>query len=186
MLAAAVTGAADYTDTDGKRPDPRHPHATLMVIGAAGAARLPRISRAGEPTDRTVPVALSILGFLIVTAGAFVGGDVVYVFGNMVSRHAYRGAGTKWIRLDVGEVADLATLPEATPTKAKAGINDLVLVRVGDTIQALHAVCSHAGGPLAQGHLRRWLHRMPLARLALPDERRARPPRTGPLRPAGV
>ncbi len=43
------------------------------------------------------------------------------------------------------------TLPEATPTKAKAGINDLVLVRIGETVHALHAVCAHAGGPLAQG-----------------------------------
>ena len=85
------------------------------------------------------------------TAGAYVGGDVVYIFGNMVSRHAFRGAGTKWIKLDTGDVTDLATLPEATPTKAKAGINDLVLVRVADSIHALHAVCSHAGGPLAQG-----------------------------------
>ena len=79
------------------------------------------------------------------------GGDVVYIFGNMVSRHAFRGAGTKWIKLDTGDVTDLATLPEATPTKAKAGINDLVLVRVADTIHAMHAVCAHAGGPLAQG-----------------------------------
>ena len=69
----------------------------------------------------------------------------------MVSRHAFRGAGTKWIRLDTGDVTDLATLPEATPTKAKAGINDLVLVRIADTIHALHAACAHAGGPLAQG-----------------------------------
>jgi nitrite reductase/ring-hydroxylating ferredoxin subunit len=98
-----------------------------------------------------VPIALGIVGFLIVIAGAYVGGDVVYVFGNMVSRHAFRGAGTKWVKLDVGDVADLQTIPEATPTKAKAGVNDLVLVRLGDTIHALHAVCAHAGGPLAQG-----------------------------------
>jgi nitrite reductase/ring-hydroxylating ferredoxin subunit len=98
-----------------------------------------------------VPIALSIIGFLIVTGGAFAGGDVVYVFGNMVSRHAFRGAGAKWIALDTGDVRDLSTLPEATPTKAKAGINDLVLVRVADTIYALHAACAHAGGPLPQG-----------------------------------
>jgi nitrite reductase/ring-hydroxylating ferredoxin subunit/uncharacterized membrane protein len=150
MLAAAVTGAADYTDTDGTARTRATLHATLMVT--ALAVLLVSLGlRAGGATDRTIPVALSIIGFLIVTAGAFVGGDVVYVFGNMVSRHAYRGAGAKWIRLDVGDVGDLATLPEATPTKAKAGINDLVLVRVGDTIHAVHAVCSHAGGPLAQG-----------------------------------
>ena len=78
-------------------------------------------------------------------------GDVVYLLGNMVDRHAFRGAGTKWVRLDVGDVTDLTTLPEATPTKANAGVNDLVLVRIGDTVNALHAVCAHAGGPLPQG-----------------------------------
>ena len=75
----------------------------------------------------------------------------MYVFGNMVSRHAFRGAGSKWMRLDTGDVPDLATLPEATPTKAKAGVNDLVMVRMGDTFHAMHAVCAHAGGPLTQG-----------------------------------
>ena len=50
-------------------------------------------------------------------------------------------------------MTDLATLPEATPTKMKAGINDLVVVRIGDTVHALHNVCAHAGGPLAEGTL---------------------------------
>ena len=150
MLAAAVTGAADYSDTDGTALVRATLHATLMVI----ALLLLLISlalRATGTTDRTIPTALSIIGLVSVTAGAYVGGDVVYVFGNMVSRHAFRGAGTKWIRLETGEITDLATLPEATPTKAKAGVNELVLVRIANTVHALHATCSHAGGPLAQG-----------------------------------
>ena len=61
----------------------------------------------------------------------------------------------------------------------RAGINDLVVVRLGDTVHALHAVCAHAGGPLDRGHDRRRLRRVPVARLALPAERRARPP--GPV-----
>jgi nitrite reductase/ring-hydroxylating ferredoxin subunit/uncharacterized membrane protein len=150
MLAAAVTGAADYTDTDGTARARATLHSTLMVV-ALLLLLISLVIRAGAPADRTVPIALSLIGFLIVTAGAYVGGDVVYVFGNMVSRHAFRGAGTKWIKLDTGDVTDLGTLPEATPTKAKAGINDVVLVRVADSIHVLHAVCAHAGGPLAQG-----------------------------------
>jgi nitrite reductase/ring-hydroxylating ferredoxin subunit/uncharacterized membrane protein len=150
MLAAAVTGAADYADTDGTARIRATTHSTLMVV-ALLLLVVSLVLRAGAPADRTVPVALSVVGFLLATAGAYIGGDVVYIFGNMVSRHAFRGAGTKWIKLDTGDVADLGTLPEATPTKAKAGINDLVLVRVADTIHVMHAVCSHAGGPLAQG-----------------------------------
>ena len=150
MLGAAVTGASDYVDTDGTARNRATVHSTLMVV-ALVILVISLALRATSPADRTVPIALSIIGFLIVTAGAYVGGDVVYVFGNMVSRHAFRGAGTKWIKLDAGTVTDLTTLPEASPTKARAGINDLVLVRVAGTVYALHAVCAHAGGPLPEG-----------------------------------
>lgn len=150
MLLSALSGLADYADTDGTPRTRATLHSTLMVV-ALLLLIVSAVLRAGAPADRTVPIALSIVGFLLVTAGAFVGGDVAYVFGNMVSRHAFRGAGTKWIRLDTGDVTDLAGLPEATPTKMRAGINDLVVVRLGDTVHALHAACAHAGGPLAEG-----------------------------------
>ena len=152
MVAAAVTGLADYSDTSGTALTRATLHATLMVI-ALVLLVVSAVMRTGAPLDRTIPIALSIIGFLIVTAGAFVGGDVVYVAGNVVSRHAFRGAGTKWIRLETGDVGDLAALPEATPTKMKAGINDLVAVRIGATIHAMHNVCAHAGGPLDQGQV---------------------------------
>jgi len=151
MLGAALTGAADYTDTDETARVRATLHATLMVIALLLLLMSLVLRAAGGDSDRSIAVAISFLGFLIVTAGAYVGGDVVYIFGNMVSRHAFRGSGTKWVQLDTGGVTDLATLPEATPTKMKAGINDLVLVRVGDSVKALHAVCAHAGGPLAEG-----------------------------------
>lgn len=150
MLAAATTGAADYVDTDGTARVRATTHATLMVVALLLVVASLGL-RAGGSSDRTVPAALSLIGFVTVVAGAYIGGDVVYLLGNMVSRHAFRGAGTKWIRLDTGAVTDLMTLPEATPTKAKAGINDLVLVRIAETVYVLHAVCAHAGGPLAEG-----------------------------------
>ncbi len=150
MLAAAVTGAADYTDTDGTARVRATTHSTLMVV-ALLVLLVSLGLRAGSPTDRTIPIGLGIVGFLIVVGGAYIGGDVVYLLGNMVSRHAWRGPGSKWVRLDTGDLADLGALPEATPAKAKAGINDIVLVRVADTVFALHAVCAHAGGPLANG-----------------------------------
>ena len=150
MLLSALSGLADYADTDGTALTRATLHSTLMVV-ALVLLVISALIRAGGPTDRTLPVALSMVGFLLVTAGAFVGGDVVFVLGNMVSRHAFRGAGTKWIRLDTGDITDLASLPEATPKKMRAGINDLVVVRIGDTVHALHAVCAHAGGPLDEG-----------------------------------
>ncbi len=152
MVLAALSGAADYVDTRGTALTRATLHSTLMVV-ALVVLIVSAVMRSGAPVDRTLPIVLSIIGFLLVTAGAFVGGDVVFVFGNMVSRHAFRGAGTKWVALDTGSVTDLATLPEATPTKMRAGINDLMVVRIGTTIHAMHNVCAHAGGPLAEGDL---------------------------------
>lgn len=150
MLAAALSGVADYVDTDGTARVRATVHSTLMVAALLVLA-ISLILRAGGPAERTLPIAFSIVGFLIMTAGAFVGGEVVFGLGNMVSRHAFRGPGTKWIRLDAGDLTDLDDLPAGTPTKARAGINDLVLVRSGATVHALHDVCAHAGGPLSQG-----------------------------------
>ncbi|MFL5687047.1 MAG: Rieske 2Fe-2S domain-containing protein [Chloroflexota bacterium] len=152
MVAAALSGLADYSETDGVARTRATLHGTLMTV-ALVVLIVSAVTRAGAPTDRTLPIVLSVIGFLIVTAGAFVGGDVVYVAGNMVSRHAFRGAGTKWIRLDTGTLADLGLLPEATPTKMRAGSNELVVVRVGDTVHAMHDVCAHAGGPLHEGRV---------------------------------
>jgi nitrite reductase/ring-hydroxylating ferredoxin subunit len=152
MVLSAVSGLADYAVTDGTARTRATLHGTLMVIGLV-VLIASAVLRSGAPADRTIPVALGIAGLLVVTAGAFVGGDVVFLLGNMVSRHAFRGPGTKWVRLDTGELTDLAALPEATPTKMRAGINDLVVVRRGEAVHALHAVCAHAGGPLDQGSI---------------------------------
>jgi nitrite reductase/ring-hydroxylating ferredoxin subunit/uncharacterized membrane protein len=149
MLVSALAGAADYSDTDGTARTRATVHATLMVVALVVYAVSLWI-RLGSPEARTLPIVLSVAGYLLLTAGAFVGGDVAYVLGNMVNRHAFRGAGTKWVALDLGGAADI---PEGQLFKAKAGANSLVLVRTGETILALHETCAHAGGPLAEGKL---------------------------------
>ena len=151
MLVAALSGAVDYIDTDGTARARATVHSTLMVV-ALVVLLISLFLRTGDPADRTIPVVLSILGFLIVTAGAYVGGDVVYQLGNMVSRHAWRGRGVKWIPLDFGDI-DPAALEEAKPVKVRAGINDLAVVRIGPALYAMNAVCAHAGGPLAEGEV---------------------------------
>jgi nitrite reductase/ring-hydroxylating ferredoxin subunit/uncharacterized membrane protein len=147
MAAAAVVGFADYSDTDGVARTRATLHATIMIL-ALVVYLASLVIRAGGPLDRTVPVALSWIGFLILSSGAFVGGDVVFVFGNMVNRHAWRGGGPKWITLEPEGGDEIA---EGKPIKAKLGINNLVLIRQGETILALHEQCAHAGGPLSQG-----------------------------------
>ena len=150
MLAAALAGFADYADTDGRARDRATLHSTIMIIGLLVYV-VSFVLRTGRGDVPPLAVATSILGFLILAAGAYVGGDVVYMLGNMVSRHAFRGAGAKWIALEPAEVGENGQIPEGRPIKAKLGINQLVLVRQGETILALHDTCAHAGGPLNEG-----------------------------------
>jgi nitrite reductase/ring-hydroxylating ferredoxin subunit len=149
MVAAALTGAADYTDTDGTALLRATVHSILMVV-ALVLYLVSLALRAGAPADRTLPVTLSIVAYLVMTAGAYVGGDVVYALGNMVDRHAFGGRGTKWQPLDLG---GLKEVPQGKPIKAKAGANNILLVREGETIHAMHETCSHAGGPLSEGKI---------------------------------
>jgi nitrite reductase/ring-hydroxylating ferredoxin subunit len=147
MLAAAGAGLADYTDTDGTARMRATVHATVMTTALvlyliSGALRL------GSPADRTLPIAVGIIAALLVTVGAWIGGDVVYGLGNMVDRHAWRfWAKPKWQPLDVTEI------PEGKLVKAKAGAQALVLVRQGEHVMAIHDVCAHAGGILSDGEL---------------------------------
>jgi nitrite reductase/ring-hydroxylating ferredoxin subunit len=120
----------------------------LAVLAYLGSIAL----RAADPSDRTAGIALSVVGAIVLTAGAYAGGHVVFALGNMVDRHAWRGAGTKWLALEFP--AELGgELPEGTLVKAKLGINQLVLVRTGEAVLALHDQCAHAGGPLSGGTL---------------------------------
>jgi nitrite reductase/ring-hydroxylating ferredoxin subunit/uncharacterized membrane protein len=157
MLGAALAGFADYADTDGRARERATLHSTLMVVALVGyiVALWLRLGPGFEPLEPAPAAAvwLSVASFLVLSAGAYVGGDVVYVVGNMVSRHAWRGAGVKWLALEPAETDADGSIPEGRPIKAKLGINQLVLVREGDRILALHDVCAHAGGPLNEGRL---------------------------------
>jgi len=153
MLGAALAGFADYADTDGKARERATLHSTLMIV-ALVVYLISLAIRLGSGSVASTPaIWLSVLAFLVLAAGAYVGGDVVYVLGNMVSRHAFRGAGTKWIALEPAEADAAGEIPEGKLVKAKLGINQLVLVRQGEQILALHDTCAHAGGPLNEGRL---------------------------------
>lgn len=150
MLAAAAAGFADYSDTDGLARDRATLHSTLMLVTLVLYLVSLALRLAGDQAG-VAGIWLSIIGFLVLSAGAFVGGDVVYVTGNMVNRHAFRGAGTKWVELVPAQVGDDGSIPEGKLVKARLGINTLVLIREGDEILALHDTCAHAGGPLSEG-----------------------------------
>lgn len=145
LILAAVAGFVDLDETDGKARQYGGVHASLMLVATAFYifSLAVRFGYApGTPFHATLTAAL---GYVFIVMGAYVGADLVFALGNMVDRHAWRSGGTTWAALDVAEV------PERQPTKAKAGAQTLVLVRVGEQISALHDVCAHAGCSLSEG-----------------------------------
>jgi nitrite reductase/ring-hydroxylating ferredoxin subunit/uncharacterized membrane protein len=147
MVASAVTGSADYAEVDGNPRYRATVHLVIMIVTLVLYV-VSLVIRNGQPADRLVPILIAVVAYLLLSLGAAIGGDLVYLVGTHVNRHAWRGAGTKWIALDLGGLADI---PEGGPTKLKAGVNELAVVRNGDRILAVHAQCAHAGGPLAEG-----------------------------------
>jgi nitrite reductase/ring-hydroxylating ferredoxin subunit/uncharacterized membrane protein len=146
MLLSALSGLADYSDTDGLARQRATVHATIMFLALVAAA-VSLWLRVGHSSVELVPAVLSAGGFGLLLLGAFVGGDVVYALGNMVDRHAFRARSSRWTALDV------EAIPEGKPTKARAGAQTLVIVREGERVFALHDVCSHAGCSLSTGKL---------------------------------
>lgn len=146
MLGAALSGSADYADTDGRARMVTTVHAVVMVVALIVllAALLLRVAAA----DRALAVILDFAGFGILALGAVIGGDAVFRYGVQVDRHAFGPSGSAdWKPLDVAEV------PEGEPVGAKLGSEPLLLVRAGDTIHALSGRCAHANAPLAKGTL---------------------------------
>jgi nitrite reductase/ring-hydroxylating ferredoxin subunit/uncharacterized membrane protein len=149
MVVSAVTGAADYAEVDGTARNRATVHSAVMVVSLVLYV-ISLVIRSGSPADRLAPVVIALVAYLLLALGGAIGGDLVYLIGTHVNRHAWRGAGAKWIKLELGDLTDI---PEGGPTKLKAGINELAVVREGDRILAVHAQCAHAGGPLAEGPL---------------------------------
>ena len=144
MLAVAASGSADFADTHGRPRMVSTVHAMTMVVALLVLVASLVLRAAGED-GRGLGVILGFAGYLVLVAGAYVGGEVVFALGNQVNRHAWSSAPGSWQRLDVDDI------PEGQPVVADAGSQPIVLVRDGGTIRALHALCAHAGGPLADG-----------------------------------
>ena len=150
MVAAAVTGLADYAEVDGNARSRATVHGTLMVITLV-LYLVTLGMRAGSPADRLVPIAIALVAYL--DPRALLGDRRRPRLPGRDARGPPRLAG------DGHEVDRPRSrrrspdIPEGGPTKLRLGINELAVVRNGEQILAVHAQCAHAGGPLAEGSI---------------------------------
>jgi nitrite reductase/ring-hydroxylating ferredoxin subunit/uncharacterized membrane protein len=143
----ALAGLADWQYTDGRDRRVGLAHALTNTTASLlmGGSLLLRLRRR-RSSGRSTACGLSTLGYLVLVAGAHLGGDLAYRFAVGVNRQAWAPPVDEFT-----PVLDSAALPENQPTRVEVGEQAIVLVRQGEQVYALGERCSHLGGPLAEG-----------------------------------
>lgn len=142
-LGAAVAGLTDWSDTDSQPRRVGLAHALINI----GATSLFASSLAMRRPNRTVAIMLGFAGYGVMSAGAFLGGHLVFA-----ERIGVNHAARKLTDEFVAVLAD-ADLQDGELCRAQASEVPIVLARHAGTIYALLETCAHLGGPLSQGTL---------------------------------
>lgn len=144
-LPTALAGLSDWADTYGGEQRLGAAHAA----GNLGATALYFLSwRARRKGKRGRGLMLSFLGAGAATAGAYLGGHLVYRKGIGADRNAWKEGPGDWT--DVAAETDVA---QGRPVSVDAGDDTIMLYRRGPAILAISDVCGHAGGPLHEGNV---------------------------------
>jgi nitrite reductase/ring-hydroxylating ferredoxin subunit len=171
---SALSGAADWSDTDGEARRMGITHG-LMNLGVTALYALSLARR--RQGDRAAGRALATLGYAASLASAYLGGHLSYAKRIGVSHADIEAAPREFT-----PVRSAADLPEGQPQRVEVEGVPVVLVRQGDRIFALAETCSHLGGPLAEGTVEDGSIRCPWhgSRFALDDGRVLDGPATTP------
>lgn len=144
-VGAAATGITDWSDTEGRGRKVGLVHGLLNATATTLYATS-LVMRRGNA--RRAGVGLSMLGFLVSGAAAYLGGHLV--FGEKIG--VDHTAGQQMPNEFTPVMAD-AELQENQLTRVEVRDVSILLVRRGGQIFALAETCSHLGGPLSEGAL---------------------------------
>ncbi|HZR54178.1 MAG TPA: Rieske 2Fe-2S domain-containing protein [Streptosporangiaceae bacterium] len=148
MLPAAAAGLADWSalHRDQQRVGLVHlgcQSLAGLLFGGSLAARFLGRTRCGK--------ALSAVGLVCATGGAYLGGHLALRLGAGTS-HADQVshlAGLGW-----HDLCPVSSLPEGRPVRRQLGYLSLLVYRAGsDEVYILSDRCAHLGGPLHQGRV---------------------------------
>ena len=141
---AAVTGLTDWTGTDGAPRRKGLVHAALNTTALACYVGSLVLRRRGHRSEAR---ALAYVGAGVVTAGAYLGGSLVYKDRVGVD-HSEAPAGDGFVRA----IAE-NQLEEGRMRRVVVNGTRVLIVRHLGRIYVINEVCSHMGGPLADGVL---------------------------------
>lgn len=146
-VAAAVTGATDWSETSGRARNVGLLHG-LLNVAAAGLYAASLLER--RRGSRSKGVALSVAGYATASFSAWLGGHLVFGEQIGVDHTATADEGQPE---DFVAVLNESDLPEGTPVRADAGGVAVLLVRLDGKVHAITNTCTHLGGPLHEGKL---------------------------------
>jgi nitrite reductase/ring-hydroxylating ferredoxin subunit/uncharacterized membrane protein len=142
---SAVTGLTDWQAIDGRARRTGVVHGLLNVAATTLFTASLFSRRAGK---RSAGRALALAGYAIGIAAAYLGGHLVFREQIGVDHAIGTNPPEDWT-----EAMDAAELREGEPRRVEVGDARVLLVRRGEEIHAIAEVCSHLGGPLAEGKL---------------------------------
>lgn len=146
MLAAlptALAGITDYSTIKEEASD----YGLLHGILNSTALLLYILSwRARRRRQRLTGIGYAMLGMGIMTASAWLGGEMVYRLRVGTDHSPVPEEPENWQAL-----LPASDLVEGQPQRVEVGGQPVLLYRTGKTVSAISAVCAHAGGPLDEG-----------------------------------
>ena len=147
-VGAAASGLADWSDLYGA---PQRAGLVHAATNAVSLALFSLSSAARVAGNRGAARKLALAGGGVVSAGAYIGGHLVYSRGIGVSRAGFD------IEDDLGEwqgaIAEV-DLVDGKPQKVEVNGEEVFLLKRDGEVAALANHCIHAGGPLDEGQLR--------------------------------
>jgi nitrite reductase/ring-hydroxylating ferredoxin subunit/uncharacterized membrane protein len=144
-VGSAITGLTDWQATDGPARRVGLVHGLLNATATTLFA-LSLVSR--NRRNRSAGRTLAAIGLGIAGAAAYFGGHLVFRKKVGVNHAIEAEPPEEWTA-----TIDAQELHDGEPRRVKVGDARVLLVRRGAEIHAIGEVCSHFGGPLAEGKL---------------------------------
>ena len=148
-VPTAASGMADWSDQTDQPRRVGLVHATLYGVALALFISSLLARRSG---DRALGIGLSTGGLTLATAGAYLGGELVYTLGTQINRNAWDPSPEGW-----KAAAKADDLVEGQPARGEIEIDGrkvaLVLLKKGSQVYAINGTCAHMGGPLDEGKI---------------------------------
>jgi nitrite reductase/ring-hydroxylating ferredoxin subunit/uncharacterized membrane protein len=142
-LPTILSGLADFSTIP--RPAARTGSAHAMMNNIAFVLYLAS-AWSRKKGNRGLAIGFSVVGMVVMTAGAYLGGHLTYAHKVGVNHTEPVDEPEEWT-----PIMDAAELREQQPHRVEVADHPVLVYRQDGRVLAIGAVCPHAGGPLDEG-----------------------------------